>query len=171
MRAANERLQSEVIDELRWDPDVDVAAIGVAVADGVVTLFGDVPSWAMKTGAVDAAGRVAGVRAIADRIVVKYPASLCRTDSDLAREIAGVLRDAKCATTIRARVEDGDLRLEGFVDWPFQRDGAAAALAAARTRLRGLKHVANDIIVSEPATLPSVLDEPWRLKRAAPSAR
>lgn len=32
MRNANERLQSEVLDELRWDSHVDVSAIGVAVA-------------------------------------------------------------------------------------------------------------------------------------------
>lgn len=157
MRTADQRLQSEVIDELRWDSHVDVAAIGVAVIDGVVTLFGDVPTWEMKVCAVDAAGRVAGVRAIADRLSLKMPASLRRTDTDLACEIANVLRQAQCATTIRAHVEEGELRLEGFVDWPFQRESAEAAIANARSRLRGLKHVANDIIVSQPTTLPSVV--------------
>ena len=171
MRTANERLQSEVLDELRWDSHVDVSAIGVAVADGVVSLFGDVPSWEMKTSAVDAAGRVAGVRTIADRLVVKYAASLRRTDTDLAHDVADVLRDAQCTTTIRAHIEDGEVRLEGFVDWPFQRENAEAAMIRARPRLRGLKHIANDIIVSQPTTLPSVLDEPARFKRVAQSAR
>lgn len=125
----------------------------------------------MKISAVDAAGRIAGVSAIADRLVVKYAASLHRTDTDLARDVADVLRDAQCATTIRAHIEDGEVRLEGFVDWPFQRERAEAAMIRARPRLRGLKHIANDIIISQPTTLPSVLDEPARLRRVAQSAR
>jgi osmotically-inducible protein OsmY len=171
MRTANERLQNAVLDELRWDPHVDVSAIGVVVADGVVTLFGDVPSWDMKVTAAEAVGRVAGVRAIADRLVVKYAASLRRTDTDLACDVADVLRRAECATGVRAHVEDGELRLEGFVDWAFQRGGAESAITSALPRLRGLKHVANDIVVSEPATLPRVLDESRSFRRAARSAR
>lgn len=170
MRTANERLQNEVLDELRWDPQVDVSAIGVAATDGVITLYGEVPSWGMKVAAVDAAGRVAGVRAVAERMMLKYPGSLRRTDTDLAREVAAVLRQAQCISTVKAHVQDGELRLEGFVDWPFQRERAEAAIANARSRLYGLKTVANDIIISQPATLPSVLDRPNGIRRGARTA-
>jgi osmotically-inducible protein OsmY len=171
MRTANERLQNEVLDELRWDPDVDVSAIGIAASDGVVTLYGDVPTWAMKVAAADAAARVDGVRAVAERLTVRCPGSLRRTDTELARDIAGALRRAGCPLSIKAHVQNGDLRLEGFVDWPFQRDGAQAAVADARSRLPDLKNVSNDIIVSRPATLPTVLDRPARLRTGVPSAR
>jgi osmotically-inducible protein OsmY len=147
-----------------------VSAIGVAAADGVVTLYGEVPSWPMKVAAVDAATRVAGVRAVAERLMLKYPGSLRHTDTDVAREVVDVLRLAQCATTIKAHVQDGALRLEGFVDWPFQRQSAEAAIASARPRLYGLKSIANDIIVSQPATLPSVLDRPGWFRRAAQTA-
>ena len=38
----------------------------------------------------------------------------------------------------------------------YHRDSAEAAITNARTLLRGLTRVANDIIVSQPATLPSI---------------
>jgi osmotically-inducible protein OsmY len=110
----------------------------------------------MKISAIDAAGRVAGVRAIADCLTLKVPGCLRRTDTDLASEIADVLRQEACAATVKAHVQDGEVRLEGFVDWPFQRDCAETAIANARARLHGLKRVANDIIISQPSTLPSL---------------
>jgi osmotically-inducible protein OsmY len=171
MRTANERLQNEVLDELRWDPEVDVSAIGIAASDGVVTLYGEVPSWTMKVAAADAAARVDGVRAVAERLTLRCPGSLRRTDTELARDIARTLRQAGCPPSIKAHVQNGDLRLEGFVDWPFQRDGAESALADARPRLSGLRNVSNDIIVSQPATLPTVLDRPAGVRKGAPTVR
>ena len=55
-------LQQSVIDELDWTPGVHPAAIGVAVADGVVTLAGEVASLPEKIAAEKAVLRVAGVR-------------------------------------------------------------------------------------------------------------
>jgi osmotically-inducible protein OsmY len=164
MCAANERLQSEVLDELRWDPQVDVSAIGVTAIAGVVTLYGEVPSWPTKAAAVDAATRVRGVRAVAEHLTVHCPGSMLHSDTDLARDVADVLRQARCAATIKVQVHDGEVRLEGFVDWPFQRGAAEAAVVSAPPRLFGLKRVANDIVVSRPATLPSILDrtQPFR---------
>ena len=42
------QLQRDIIDELKWTPSVNEAEIGVAVKDGVVTLTGNVDSWAQK---------------------------------------------------------------------------------------------------------------------------
>ena len=38
------QLQTDVQDELKWEPSVTSNVIGVAVSDGVVTLSGIVPS-------------------------------------------------------------------------------------------------------------------------------
>jgi len=157
MRTANERLQTEILDELRWDPEVDVSAIGVTADDGIVTLYGEVGSWQMKIATIDAAARVPGVRAVAEHLTFRCPGSLLHTDTDLAREIAEVLRQAGCPPTIKVEVHDGDARLDGFADWPFQRQMAEAAVTKARPRLWALKTITNDVVVSKPTTLPSVL--------------
>jgi osmotically-inducible protein OsmY len=38
-------LQRDVLDELKWDPSVNAAHVGVTVKDGVVTLTGHVSSY------------------------------------------------------------------------------------------------------------------------------
>ena len=41
-------LQQHVMDELKWEPLIRAAEIGVAVKDGVVTLGGTVDSYGKK---------------------------------------------------------------------------------------------------------------------------
>ena len=56
----DQTLQTMVIDELAWVPNVDAAHIGVAAHDGVVTLSGIVGTLAEKLGAERTAQRVRG---------------------------------------------------------------------------------------------------------------
>jgi osmotically-inducible protein OsmY len=67
------QLKSDVLAELKYEPSVNVADIGVLVKDGAVTLNGYATSYGEKWDAVKAARRVAGVNAIADDIQVKLP--------------------------------------------------------------------------------------------------
>lgn len=84
-------LREDVILELTWDPQVtDPDAIAVAVKDGAVTLAGRVPAYAENLAAVRAAGRVAGVRAVADQLRVQLSGKPL-DDSDIARAIAHAL--------------------------------------------------------------------------------
>ena len=78
------QLQRDVIDELRWDPAVGRAEIGVAAKDGVVTLSGEVDTYAQKYAAEHAAKRVGGVRGVAEELTVKLPTATERSDTDLA---------------------------------------------------------------------------------------
>ena len=87
----DEALQEDVLEELKWDPEVDAAHIGVAVKDGAVTLSGHVSSYAEKWAAVRAAERVEGVVAVADEIKVKLPSSSVRDDTDIAESIASMI--------------------------------------------------------------------------------
>jgi hypothetical protein len=66
-------LQKAVLDQLQWDPSVNAAHIGVTAKDGVVTLSGDVSSYAEKWAAEQAARRVYGVKGLADEIKVRSP--------------------------------------------------------------------------------------------------
>src|SRR6267378_2100898 len=85
-------LQRDVLDELKWEPSVNAAHIGVSVKNGVITLSGHVPSYAEKYAAERAAKRVHGVRAVANEIDVKLPGSSQRTDEDIAIAAVNALK-------------------------------------------------------------------------------
>jgi hypothetical protein len=77
-------LQREVEQELKWDPSVVLASVGVSAEDHTVTLSGTVHSYSSRLAAVRAAKRIKGVQAIADDIVVELPGTSGHTDHDIA---------------------------------------------------------------------------------------
>jgi osmotically-inducible protein OsmY len=77
-------LQRDVLRELKWEPAVEAAHIGVAVKDGIVTLTGRVTSYAKRLAAEMAAKRVFGVRAVVNEIEVRLAEGDEQTDEDLA---------------------------------------------------------------------------------------
>jgi osmotically-inducible protein OsmY len=154
MIKTDSQLQRDVIDELRWDPRVGSAEIGVAAKNGVVTLTGQLDTYAKKYAAVRAAERVAGVRAIAEELTVVLLGSYQRTDTDLAHIVASTLKwdvvvpDDK----VKARIEKGWVWLEGEVEWQYQ---SAAAERAVRN-LSGVRGVTNLLQVTTHASVPDV---------------
>lgn len=116
-------LQDDVVRELRWDPQVaEPDHIGVAVADGAVTLTGHTTTYAEKLAVARAAERVYGVRTVANDLQVRLAGSP-RDDGDIAKAIAHVLEwNVQIPTgRVQARVQDGWVNLEGQVDHDFQR--------------------------------------------------
>ena len=83
------QLQQDVIAELKWEPSINSALIGVEVKNGVVTLTGHVDSFAEKWSAEQAAERVSGVTAMAVEMDVNLPGASRRHDSDIARRKSG----------------------------------------------------------------------------------
>jgi osmotically-inducible protein OsmY len=69
----DDQLQQSVQAELKWEPSISAAHIGVAASEGVVTLTGHVGSFAEKHAAEMAARRVNRVKAIAEEIEVRLP--------------------------------------------------------------------------------------------------
>jgi osmotically-inducible protein OsmY len=136
-------LKRDVESELRWEPSVNEAHIGVSVKDGVVTLSGHVPSYAEKYGAEKAAKRVYAVKAVADELDVKLPGSAKRTDEDIAQDCVSALKanysvpDEK----IKVVVNNCWVTLEGEVEWQYQREAATNAVRY----LTGMRGVTNDI--------------------------
>jgi osmotically-inducible protein OsmY len=124
------QLQRDVIDELRWDPAVGSAEIGVAAKNGVITLSGQIESFAKKYAAARAAERVAGVRAIAEELTVVLPGAFKRTDIDIAHSVATTLKwDVQVPDDkVKARVEDGWVWLEGEIEWQYQSLAAERAI-------------------------------------------
>lgn len=68
------------------------AEIGVAVQDGIVTLTGTVDGYFKKKEAEDAAKNVAGVKAVVEKIEVKYGSSWAeKDDNEIAAEVVNAL--------------------------------------------------------------------------------
>jgi osmotically-inducible protein OsmY len=138
-------LRRSVISELEWDPSVDASSVAVAVKDGVVTLTGAVGSYAEKLNAERAIKRLSGVRGIAEELEVRLTGSSVRDDADVAQSVLNALRYdvAVPQDQLRVTVDRGWVRLEGEVEWQYQR---AAAERAVRP-VMGVKGVTNDIAV------------------------
>jgi osmotically-inducible protein OsmY len=141
--SADANLQNAVESELKWEPILSAASIGVTAEAGVVTLTGHVESYAQKAAAETAALRVRGVRGVADDIEVRLPGHVEHDDADIAAKAVELLDwDATIPNgAVKVRVEDGFLTLTGKVEWNYQREHAARAVA----RLSGLVGVANEI--------------------------
>ena len=139
------QLQQDVMAELKWEPAVHAAQIGVEVKDGVVTLAGQVGSYAEKLQAERAAQRVAGVKALAVEMKVKLGDYGQRTDADIAQSAKNIL----CWTSslpddaVKVMVEGGWLTLSGDVEWQFQRQDAANSVRC----LLGVTGVSNQITI------------------------
>ncbi|HEY7877091.1 MAG TPA: BON domain-containing protein [Gemmatimonadaceae bacterium] len=139
------QLQQTVMEELKWEPSVKAAQVGVAVKGGVVTLSGTVDTYAQKFAAERAAERVAGVRAIAEELAVVATGEYNRSDADIARAAAtAIVWDVEVPTDrVQVVVQHGWVTLEGNVEWFYQK---AAAERAVRY-LTGVKGVTNMIAV------------------------
>ena len=81
--ASDSTLRADIEAELEFEPIVNAANIGVAVKDGVATLTGHVVSYGQKVAAERAAGRVKGVRAVAEEIEVRLPFEAYRRNAEL----------------------------------------------------------------------------------------
>jgi osmotically-inducible protein OsmY len=138
-------LQSDVLEELTFEPIINDAYIGVAVRDGVVTLTGHVSSYAEKYTAERAAKRVAGVKAVANEIDVKLPGSSIRSDQDIAGAALKALQESPTVPndSMRVTVSSGWITLEGEVEWQYQKDAAERAVRY----LTGVIGVVNQIKV------------------------
>lgn len=136
-------IKQDVQDELKWEAGINEAGIGVAVKDGIVTLSGNVDTYAEKAVAENAAKSVSGVRAVVEEIRVKILGSDKRTDEEIAKAAINCLKwNSKVPKDeILVKVEDGWLTLEGRVNWNFQREAAAHAVE----NLRGVKGIGNMI--------------------------
>ena len=138
-------LKQSVLDELKWEPSVTAAHIGVIAKDGVVTLSGHVENYAEKHAAETAVGRVKGVKAVAEELEIRLPFETKRGDDAIAAAAidrlawdVSVPRDA-----VKVKVEKGWVTLTGQVGWHYQREAAEQDIR----RLFGVVGVSNQTTV------------------------
>ncbi|MDP3955416.1 MAG: BON domain-containing protein [bacterium] len=160
------QLQQDVIAELKWEPSVTAAQIGVEVKDGIVTLAGHVNTYAEKWNAESAAQRVSGVKALAIEMDVKLSGSGKRTDADIASSAKNVLQWTSSLPKdgVKVMVESDWVTLSGDVDWEYQRQAAAKGVRY----LMGVTGVSNQIAIKPNVSLSAVKsDIEAALKRRA----
>ena len=143
---SNADLQKDVQDAIKWEPLLNAAEIGVTVKDGVVTLTGTVDSYSKKSEAETAAKNVAEVKAVVEKIEIKFSNSWARKDDNqVANEIVNAYKlnwqvpDEK----VKVKVEDGWVTLEGELKWNYQREAAKDAVK----NLLGVTGVSNNITI------------------------
>jgi osmotically-inducible protein OsmY len=141
-------LQKHVMDELKWEPTIHAAEIGVAVKNGVVTLSGSVDSYGKKWAADRAAKRVFGVKAVIEEIKVTLAGSYKRADKDIAQAATNVLELNLWipSNRIKVMVQNGQITLTGDVDWYYQKERAEDAVR----HLIGVLGVINSITIKPP---------------------
>ena len=139
----NAELQKDVQDAIKWEPLLNAAEIGVTAKDGIVTLTGTVDSYAKKLEAEDAAKNVAGVKAVVEKIEINYSSWGTTSDGDIAKEIVNAYKwnFQVPNDTVKVKVENGWVTLDGELNWNFQRDAAKDAVR----HLNGVKGVTNNL--------------------------
>ncbi|WP_295679868.1 BON domain-containing protein [uncultured Nevskia sp.] len=160
------QIQKDVLAELNWEPSVNAATIGVEVKGGIVTLTGNVGSYADKWHAEAAAQRVEGVMALTVEIEVTLPGPSKRTDVDIARSAENVLQWTSYLSkdSIKVMVENGWVTLSGEVEWQYQRVTAATSVRY----LMGVTGLSNNIAIRPKLTSKAVkTDIEAALKRRA----
>ncbi len=143
-------IQKDVIEQLKWEPFLNSAQIGVAVKNGIVTLSGQVDAYSKKILAEKTTKKVSGVKAIAEDIQVGISPVYKKTDTEIAETVVNALKwhtmipDEK----IKVSVEDGNVKLEGDVEWEYQRNQAKTAVE----NLTGVRFVTNLVSVKPKVT-------------------
>ena len=142
MSKSDMQLKQDIEEELRWDPKVNAAQIGVSVDKGAVSLLGAVDTYAEKWAAEEATKRVNGVRTVAQDLTVKILSAHASSDSDIAAAVQSSLQwDVFVPKAVTAKVAHGSITLEGQVTWNYERDAAVRAVR----HLKGVVNVYNQI--------------------------
>lgn len=139
----NTELQHDVQNAIKWEPLLGAAEIGVTAKDGVVSLSGVVDSYSKKLEAESAAKKVIGVKALVEKIEVKFPSSWSKTNLEIANEVLAALKSNWSVPNdkVTVKVEDGWVTLEGELGWNYQKEAAKKAVHY----LSGVKGVTNNI--------------------------
>lgn len=145
-------LRDDIEQEFDWDLPLTSKEVGIAVENGVVTLTGEVDSYAAKWSAERAVERVEGVRGVANELKVR--AANEHNDTDIAKAAANVVewnvsvpRDQVVVTVV-----NGWVTLTGEVAQDYQRRAAERSIRY----LRGVKGVTNLVTIKRQASASDV---------------
>jgi osmotically-inducible protein OsmY len=143
----DDKLQKDVLAELKWEPLVSAAHIGVTAKNGVVTLSGHVDNYMSKHAAERAASRVQGVNGVAEEIKVELPYESKRSDDEIAAAVLDRLawNVMLPCDAIKVKVEAAYVTLTGEVEWHYQKEAATHDAQ----RLHGVIGVTNTVKIKD----------------------
>jgi osmotically-inducible protein OsmY len=142
---ATKDIRAAVRAELTFDPLIDAADITVRNMNGQVALNGTVPSYPQYLEAAAAPRRVAGVRNVRNHLAVVLPEADYRDDAWLTTAANNALTlNVTVPDSVEATARDGNLTLNGMVEYGRQREAAELAVAG----LTGVRNVKDDIQIS-----------------------
>lgn len=141
----DKELKQHVQNALDWEPGLDAKDIGISVETGVITLRGNVSSYAEKMTAERVTLRVYGVKAVANDLAVHLPHEFVRTDTDIAQAVVSALNWNTIVPKDRVSVAvtEGWITLTGTLDWHYQKHAAARTVRD----LMGVKGVTDNTLV------------------------
>jgi osmotically-inducible protein OsmY len=152
MQMDDHKLREAVMQQIDWEPEISSTDISVMAEDHVVTLTGFVHGYMEKVAAERAAKRVYGVKAVANDIEVRPAVE--KTDPEIAREALQALERSLSVphTGITVVVRNGEVLLEGKVEWDYQRNAAEKTVRD----LAGVRAVINNIALKPRVSLGEV---------------
>ena len=155
------QIQTDVQNQLKWEPEMNAAQIGVAVNNGIVTLSGIVDNYPKKLTAERIAKNVIGVKAVALDIQVGISPVNRKSDTEIAEACVNALRwDSSVPDDkLKVKVENATVTIEGTVEWGYQRLAAKNAIM----KLTGVKGVNNMVVVKQK---PSSIDIKQRIRQS-----
>ncbi len=123
---ANSDLQEKVLKALHWEPTLDTSQIGVMVDNGIVLLTGFVDSYAKKLKVEATVKNVKGVKAVVEKVEVRFGIEDEISDSEIARDVVNALKwNWEIPNdVIKVKVENNWVTLEGQLQWNYQRETA-----------------------------------------------
>ncbi len=141
----NSDLQEKVLNALHWEPLLNKAEIGVIANDGIVTLTGFVDSYAKKLKAEATVKNIKGVKAVVEKVEVRFGVDGEATDSEIAREVINAFKwNWEIPNdVIKVKVENNWVTLEGELQWNYQRETAQKLV----DNLLGVRGVNNKLTI------------------------
>ncbi|MGC1303884.1 MAG: BON domain-containing protein [Caulobacteraceae bacterium] len=128
-KRTDEEIAAAAIDRLAWNVSLPKDAVKVLVADGWVTLTGQVDHFFQKEAATQDIRRLLGVVGLFNQITIKPRANASNISDDIVHALhRSWFFDPK---TISVQVEGGRVKLTGTVRSPHDRRIAAATAWAA----------------------------------------
>jgi len=135
-------LKHDVEEALLYEPSIRAEKIGVSVNNGVIELDGHVDSFYEKWAVEDATLRVTNVASIASEIIVDLPFESKQTDESIALAATNQLTwNVQVPDTVKIKVVDGQITLQGTTPWRYQRQEAERSLRS----LLGVRNIINEI--------------------------
>lgn len=164
----NRELQVDVLEAIKWEPLLKQAKIDVDAKDGVITLSGIVDSYIKKSQAEDTAKKITGVRAVVEKIEVKFNNDDEKDDSEIATAVLNSLKSNRDIPfdKIQVEVENGHVTLDGKLEWNHQKEAAQKTVS----NIGGIKVLTNNIKIEtdspddiEKAEIERAIERNWAM--------